>query len=610
MINVAYFTAILLVFIRLSSFFLIVPTLFPKGFPNTAKVGLVLILSVILIPGINYSNLVSVSNILVFGTYVIFEVITGLTLGYITNLCFFSVRMAGQLMDTQMGFSMISMFDPNTNSNATLVENLLHWFSIMIFFLIDGHHMLIRALISSFDVVKLGGFALNQESIMVVIKAFIEFFNIGLKIAIPIILIIIITDLTMGLIARTVPQLNLMVLGMPVKILIGLSTFSFLLPILLKMITMNFATLSNVINGFFKAIPLIIIFASDDKTEEATPKKKSEARKKGQIPKSKEVNLAVTLVTSTIILVTLGGYVGNSLKNIMLAYLSSDSYTNIDYNSLKNIIFIATYRIAITVLPFIIPIMILGVASNLLQTGFLVTTEPLMPKLSKINPISGFKRIFSMRTVTELIKDVAIVTVLGYIGYKFVKDNYQSIINMLYVEIGAVPVLFGKLVINIFFKISIIMLIISLVDYLYQRYQYNKELRMTKQEIKEEFKQDEGDPQIKQKIRQRQREMAKRRMMQDVPKATVVVTNPTHVAVALKYEEGEGSAPLVVAKGMDAVALKIKEIAKENDVPIIENRSLARLIYNEVEIGMEIPVDMYMTVAEILALVYKLKKKK
>lgn len=610
MINVAYFTAIILVFIRLSSFFITIPTLFPKGFPNTAKVALVLIISVILIPGIDYSNITTINNILIFGTYVFYEAITGLTLGYITNLCFFSARMAGQLMDTQVGFSMISMFDPNTNSNTTLIENLLHWFSIMVFFIIGGHHMLIKALIRSFEVVKLGGFILSQDSIMIVVNAFIEFFNIGLKIALPIILIIIITDITMGLISRTVPQLNLMVLGMPVKILIGLVSLSLILPILVKMITINFTTLSNILTGFFKAVPLIMIFASDDKTEEATPKKKSEARKKGQIPKSKEVNLSVTLVTSTILLLTLGGYIGNSLKNIMLAYLSTYQYTALDDNSIRNILYVAVYRVAITVLPFIVPIMILGVAANLLQTGFLVTGEPLQPKLSKLNPISGIKKIFSMRTVVELFKDMAIVSVLGYIGFKFVKDNYQSIISLFNAEIGVVPVFFGKLVINIFFKISIIMLIISLIDYLYQRYQFNKDLRMSKQEIKEEFKQDEGDPQIKSKIKQKQRELARRRMMQEVPKATVIVTNPTHVAVALKYQEGEGSAPLLVAKGLNAVALRIKEIAKENDVPIIENRALARLIYSEVEIGIEIPVEMYQAVAEILALVYKMKKKK
>jgi len=169
---------------------------------------------------------------------------------------------------------------------------------------------------------------------------------------------------------------------------------------------------------------------------------------------------------------------------------------------------------------------------------------------------------------------------------------------------------FGNLVIDIFFKISIIMLIISVADYAYQRYKHNKDLKMSMQEIKEEYKQQEGDPQIKSKIRQKQREMASSRMMQAVPDATVVITNPTHLAVAIKYEQGGEGAPIVVAKGADNVAIKIKEIAKENDIPIIENKPLARLIYKELDLDTEIPADMYQAVAEILALVYKLKKRK
>ena len=181
---------------------------------------------------------------------------------------------------------MMSMFDPSSNSNATLLENILYWFSIIIFFIIDGHHMLIRTLIESFNVIKLGKFILSQRFHNGIIKAFIQFFAIGLKIAIPIVLIIIITDITMGLIARTVPQLNVMILGMPIKILIGLTTFSFILTIFLKIIISYFQQfIQKYLREFYKVIPIFIIFASDDKTEEATPKKKSEARKKGQVAK-------------------------------------------------------------------------------------------------------------------------------------------------------------------------------------------------------------------------------------------------------------------------------------------------------------------------------------
>lgn len=215
--------------------------------------------------------------------------------------------------------------------------------------------------------------------------------------------------------------------------------------------------------------------------------------------------------------------------------------------------------------------------------------------------------MFSARTVVELIKDISLVSIVGYVGFKFLKDNYSAIINLNNLRFHILLEAFGKFAFSIFFKITLIMVVIALADFIFQKRQFKKDMKMTKQEIKEEFKQMEGDPQIKGKIKQKQREMAMKRMMQSVPDATVVITNPTHFAVALRYKDGIDSAPRLVAKGADYVAIKIKEKAKDSDVPIVENKPLARLIYNEVELDSEIPVEMYQAVAEILAVVMKLK---
>lgn len=583
-----------------------VPIFFPSGIPNVVKVGLTVVMAYILMPGIDYSSISSIDNTMFFVMNCLNEVAAGLTLGFLTSLCFSMVRIAGNLMDMQMGFAMVSMFDPTSNSNTTLIERLLYWFSLVIFFIVDGHHMLIKSLIQSFSVIKLGSFFLNQASINIIFKAFIEYFGIAIQIGIPIVLILLFTDLTMSLIARTVPQLNIMILGLPVKVLIGFASFCFALPIFLKLIEHLFTAIPNSIDGFYKALPLLLIFAKDDKTEEATPKKKSDSRKKGQIARSKEIGLTMTLLASTLVIAVLGGYVGTSLGSTMVAFLNDYINTSLNYSSVNKIMFITIWRIAIVFLPIAVPILAIGVLANMVQTRGLITFETLKPDFSKLNPISGFKRMFSARSVMELLKDTAIVSIVGYVGYKFIKDNYMYILNLGQLDSRAVAKAIGSLAVGIFFRITLIMLIIAILDYMFQRYQYNKDLRMSKQEIKEEFKQDEGDPQIKGKRRQKQRELAMRRMMQEVPKATVVVTNPTHVAVALKYEDGQ-NAPVLVAKGLDAVALKIKEIAKDNDVPIIENRPLARLIYKEVEIDMEIPAEMYQAVAEILALVYKMR---
>jgi len=609
LINTIYYLTILMVFLRMLTFCTTVPIFFPKGTPTTMKVFIAGILSFVIAPTINTTSLLEVNNNIYLITFIVNEVIAGLLMGLVTNTAFNIMKMAGQLMDTHVGLGMINLLDPNTNTNSTLIENLFYWISLMIFFLIDGHHLLIKLLIQSFNSIGLGQSVLSLGSISVAIDSIINYFTIGLKIAIPIVLIILITDIVLGLVSRTVPQLNIMILGLPVKLLVGLTAIMLALPVIFKGIVLAFDKLPDIFKDLFKAVPLVFVFASEEKTEEATPKKKSDARKKGQVARSKEVSLALTLVTSTILISVLGGYVGNNFQATLTYFLTYD-LTEFSLESLKALTVTVIYRIGMIILPIAFPIMIMGVAANYIQTGFLFTGEPLKPKFSKLNPINGFKRMFSSRTVVELIKEIIMVSIVGYIGYSFLMDKIKDILNIGFLSVNAIPKEFGNIVIDIFLKISIFMVVVAAVDYFYQWRMFKKDLKMTKQEIKEEYKQSEGDPQIKSKIKQKQREIASRRMMASVPDATVVITNPTHIAVALKYEEGGKSAPKVVAKGTDYIAIKIKELAKESDVPIIENKPLARLIFEKVELEQEIPVDMYQAVAEILAVVYKMKKKK
>lgn len=613
MVNTAYFLALILVFIRLTSFFLVAKSLFPKGTPPILKGAIGMILSFSIISGINYQVVLEINNNYMLVYSVISEIMSGVILGFIVNMIFDFIRMAGGYMDIQIGLSMMNMLDPSSETTSTPFSNLSYFISMVIFFIIDGHHLLIKCLIQSFKVVNIGQNIVFQDTFSVVLDAFREYFVIGVKIAIPLVLIIIITDLCMALVSRTVPAINVMILGMPVKMVVGLLTFIALLPIMIKIVSYAFNLIPDIIEEMLKvlpAAPMVLIFAKEEKTEEATPKKKSEARKKGQVARSKDVGLAITMVTCTLVILLLSSMIVGNLKDTMIYFLQSGMLQDINEMSIKSIVITILLKAGLCILPVVIPIMIAGIVASLMQTGFLLTGEPLKPKFSKLNPISGFKNMFSKKSFVDLLKNLAVVTVIGFIGFLYVRDNYDKILQISNTYLPSLGGQVQDLVVGIFFQVSLVLVIIAAADYFVQFRFHQKDLRMTKQEIKEEYKQMEGDPQIKSKIKQKQREMATRRMMASVADATVVITNPTHLSIALKYEEGNNEAPKVVAKGADLVALKIKEVAKENDVPIMENKPLARMIYEQVDIDREVPQEMYQAVAEILAMVYKLKNKK
>jgi len=262
-----------------------------------------------------------------------------------------------------------------------------------------------------------------------------------------------------------------------------------------------------------------------------------------------------------------------------------------------------------TVFPVMLIIMLIGFCTNLLQVGINFTTEPLGFDLNKLNPISGFGRLFSKRSLVELAKSLFKILIIGSFIYSFLKDQIGQMPNLLYLDLKASLPMIADVVFSLAYRVLAIYFIMSVLDFWYQKWQHKQGLMMSKQDVKEEFKQMEGDPQIKGKIKQKQRQMAMQRMMQEVPKADVIVTNPTHYAVALRYQKGM-LAPEVVAKGQDYVALRIKERARQAGVTIVENKPLARALYAAVEIGDMVPKALYKAVAEVLAYVYRLKHRR
>jgi len=350
------------------------------------------------------------------------------------------------------------------------------------------------------------------------------------------------------------------------------------------------------------------LFAGE-KTEKATLKKRRDARQRGQVFRSMEINSALVLLASFTALKILFPSILDNLKDVYIRLLdgSISIYQLFSYEGLRKLGMNMGWTIAVTITPFMLITMIAGLVANYGQVGFLFTTETITPKLSRINPLEGFKRIFSKRSLVEFAKSIIKLAIIGGVLYTEISESFGQIVLWYREDIITSVSLIGNSAYNIAIKICIILLIFAVLDYGYQWWQYEADLKMTKQEVKDEYKLMEGDPQIRSRIRSKQRELGMQRMMQEIPKADVVITNPIHYAVALRYDPDRDNAPLVVAKGQDYLALKIKEIAKKNDIVITENKALAQALYNSTDVGQEIPEELFHAVAEVLAFVYDLK---
>lgn len=345
-----------------------------------------------------------------------------------------------------------------------------------------------------------------------------------------------------------------------------------------------------------------------EKTEQATPKRRQESRKKGQVAKSKEVPSALILLASICIFFFLGSWMFWRLSGFMEGVFQNLGTLRLETVP-KSCAFLSKVfrQIFIILMPLMLAVLITGIAGNLAQVGFLFTGKPLSPDFSRIDPIKGMKKIISLRSLMELVKSVIKIFFVGGIAFLVVRGELENIPALIQMSVGEILAFVGKVSFKICFYTCLALIVLAILDYAFQRWQHEKDLKMTKQEVKEERKQSDGDPKIKARIRKVQMEMSQRRMMQKVPEATVIITNPTRLAIALKFEADEMIAPRVIAKGAGFIAGRIREIAKENDIPIVEHKPLAQTLFKAAEIGDFIPVDLYRAVAEILAYVYRLK---
>ncbi len=352
-------------------------------------------------------------------------------------------------------------------------------------------------------------------------------------------------------------------------------------------------------------------FSAEDegKTETASSKKREDSRKKGQVAKSIEINTAALFLAAFFSLKTFGPFMKFRLENIFIETFQKISVMETFFETKYMSWYIANIFLSIIVIvsPVLLSILVSGLLASIVQVGWKPSLEAMAPKFNKMNPLSGFKKMFSSQSIMELVKTMFKVAVLGFVIYGRIKTEIPIFLSLIDMSITQIFAYVGDLVISIGFRIAMIFCFMAAADFAFQKYKFEDSIKMTKQEVKDEHKQSDGDPMIKSQIKQKMREMSMKRMMQSVPEADVIITNPTHYAIAIKYNPEKGTAPIVTAKGADYIAQKIKEKAAEHDIQIVENKPLARTLYAVVEVGDEIPPDLYKTVAEILAFIYNLK---
>ena len=347
-----------------------------------------------------------------------------------------------------------------------------------------------------------------------------------------------------------------------------------------------------------------------EKTEEATPKKREEAREKGQVARSTELSSVAILAAGLLALSSLGSYLYDELSGFMADVLTNGIHAELNEANILGYALGWGSDYAKTVGPVVLFLLVAALAVNYAQVGVIFTGKPLAPKAERLSPWSGVKRIVSARGLVELSKGLFKIAAVAYLTYLTIEAETDRMVAFMDMSVGQILANSCEIILVLAFRITLLLLVMAILDYAFQRFDYEKNLRMTKQQVKEEMKQQEGDPQIRQRVRSLQREMSQQRMMDDIASANVVVTNPTHVAVALLYDPETMPAPKVLAKGQRLVAEKIKELAREAGVPLVENKPLARALFKAVKIGDEIPEDLFKAVAQVLAFVFGLKRKR
>ena len=602
------FKILLLIMIRVSSFIVVSPVFFPKGINNIFKIIFSFAFSLILFSIIAPDIKITVQNEVQYIFLIFSEVIIGILIGIFVNLLFQLFSGIGSILDCQGGFSSAQIFDPMTNNNSSVIEKFFYWISLSVFIILNGHHYFIRAFIFSYDKIKIGDLNFTSNLLDSFVNTTFIIFRSSFMIIVPIIIVLIFVDVILGIISRIIPKINIIVISFPFKIVVTVGLLIISVKIIFNKFLSLYVDFNDLIFRIFSFAPVLFVF-SDDKTEEPTPQKIKKTREEGNVAKSAFLISAISLV-GIVIIIMMGGFILNEFKNILIHFLRDGvAYNYGPYDVVdifKSVVFKSLMLIIVPSIVFVV----LAIISNIVQTGSLITPKSLKPSFRDLNPISNIKNIFSIKALFDLFRDSIVIAILCYISYKFILDNIEEFFRISNFRIKYSFSSIVPLFMSIFLKIFMIVGVIGIVDFAIEKFRYKKKLKMTKQEVKEEFKQMEGDPEVKAQIKQRAKQIIMQNIMSNVKDSSVIITNPTHISVALRYKQGKDSAPRLVAKGINHMAYRIKEIAQENNVPIVEDKYLARFIYKNVELEEEIPQEIYKAVADILTYIFKLNNKR
>lgn len=348
--------------------------------------------------------------------------------------------------------------------------------------------------------------------------------------------------------------------------------------------------------------------SGQERTEDATAKRRQDFREKGQVAQSKEVGTAALLTASLLLWSFYARYLWTDLKHLYNGILRSLDTLQVTPLGVMNLAWDMGLILGKLLWPVFLLTLVVGFCASFFQVGPLFSTKVFEPDINKFNPIKGMAKFVSKRSAVELVKSLSKVVLIAFVAYKTVANEFETALTLTMLDLNQTLIFLGQVAFLVLAKSCGIIIVLAVVDFAFSRYEMEQKMKMTKQEVKEEFKETEGDPQLKARVRSMQQQMARKRMMAEVPKADVIITNPTHLSIAISYERSEMDAPRIVAKGADHMAFRIREIAKEHQVPIVENKPVARALY-KYEVGDEIPEEMFTAVAEILAYVYSLKNR-